>query len=85
MAENSHCLQPYMFEPKREAISSDDSSSDDSSEEDDTTITDCSRVGQTTWWSCGMCLPMTTVHESICCQEIDSLNAKFDSKNLKFI
>ncbi|XP_062588587.1 uncharacterized protein LOC134274751 [Saccostrea cucullata] len=55
--------QPYLFEP--EASSDEESAAGRSPE-----ATDQDRLGNNDWCNCGRCPPMTTIAESVCCQEI---------------
>ncbi|OCT57273.1 hypothetical protein XELAEV_18003785mg [Xenopus laevis] len=56
-----------------EKSSEDQSSSSDASE---TFREDKRRIGNNDWCLCGMCLPMTTAIESLCCYEVDIIHSK---------
>ena len=70
-------LRPYSFEPEygldervdEAADSDEDGGGDDVSVYDDSE----ERVGNTAWFSCGMCSAMPTAAECLCCQEVDEL------------
>ena len=67
-------VKPFLFEPTypegEESISSE-------SEKEELTV-DSERKGNTDWCVCENCFAMPTFAESICCQELDVLNEKFD-------
>lgn len=68
-------VQPYQFEPTypegEEPLSSDSEVEEDDEESE-------GRKGNTDWCSCDNCIVMGTDVESLCCQELDVLNDKFD-------
>ena len=69
-------VQPYQFEPwmtaeellaYKERVSNrrnEDSDGEDEEENED------SRIGNSSWYSCGRCVAMPTVTESLCCNEL---------------
>lgn len=68
-------IEPYQFEPTYPE-GEEPSSSDSECEEEEQVIEE--RVGNTEWCRCENCHSMDTTVESVCCQELDVLNEKFD-------
>lgn len=75
-------VQPYQYEPTY----AEGELPDLSEGEEDISEKNCaSRVGGTEWCSCGHCSTMESEVESICCQELDVLNEKFDDSGELFL
>ncbi|XP_073451281.1 P2X purinoceptor 7-like [Aquarana catesbeiana] len=51
------------------------SSTSDGSSTEDTEVTETERIGNTNWCSCERCIKMPTQVESICCREVDAVDA----------
>ena len=78
MANSSaNSVQPYQFEPlmtheeletfRRRTRNRREGDSDDEQREGSN---EDSRIGNSRWCSCGICVPMPTTEESVCCQEL---------------
>ena len=76
-----HKLQPYDLEP--EIASSDVSmtTSDKNTSSSDSEIADYSRIGNTSWCSCGKCFPMSTYTESLCCRDTNEVPDEYFEGN----
>ncbi|KAK3712869.1 hypothetical protein QZH41_016904, partial [Actinostola sp. cb2023] len=76
-------IEPYQFEPTYPE--GEEPVSDESEKEEPDTNNGNDRRGTTEWCSCENCISMDTDLESICCQELDVLNEKFDSSGVDCI
>ncbi len=76
-------IEPFQFEP---TYSPGEEPVDDYDEEFDrvneTDSTENSRIGNTEWCTCGVCVSMASEDECFCCQELEELNQKFDESGL---
>ena len=80
--------EPYLFEPEdksedwveRQLATNDDDKSAPFTPSSHTqrTITNMSRVGNTSCCTCAKCISMPSQEESVCCLEIDECRAKLD-------
>ena len=76
-------FQPYMYEPGREVSST--SSSDEDSSNSDSDIKDFTkftRIGNVKWCECQNCKEERREIDCLCCQEVASLNSKFEKSNI---
>ena len=55
-----HKLQPYDLEPEIASSDVSTTTSDENTSSSDSEIADYSRIGNTSWCSCGKCFPMST-------------------------
>ncbi|XP_057682229.1 uncharacterized protein LOC130909582 isoform X2 [Corythoichthys intestinalis] len=79
-------IRPYMFEPylDEEEDSKPENSGRDNPLEADS-LDDQSRLGNTEWCSCGTCVAMPTVGESLCCREQERTRGKMEDAGVKCI
>ena len=74
-------FQPYMYGPERE-VSSTSSSDEDSSNSDIKDFTKFTRIGKVKWCECQNCKEERREIDCLCCQEVASLNSKFEKSNI---
>ena len=68
-----HKLQPYDLEPEIASSDVSTTTSDENTSSSDSEIADYSRIGNTSWCSCGKCFPMSTYTESLCCRDTNEV------------
>ena len=76
-----HKLQPYDLEPEIASSDVSTTTSDENTSSSDSEIADYSRIGNTSWCSCGKCFPMTTYTESLCCRDTNEVADEYFEGN----
>jgi len=79
-------VQPFQFEPTYPPGEEPGDSGEEEGQEDGELANLDVTVGNTEWCICGgNCVPMLTVDECFCCQELEALNQKFDESGVECI
>jgi len=77
-------VQPFQFEPTYPPGEEPVDSGEEGDDEDNEVANLDVRVGNTERCICGgNCVPISTVDECFCCQELEALNQKFDESGVE--
>ena len=76
-----YILQPYDLEPEIASSDVSTTTSDENTSSSNSEIADYSRIGNTSWCSCGKCFPMSTYTESLCCRDTNEVADEYFEGN----
>ena len=77
-------FNPYIYEPEKEisstSLSSESDYSGDSSKESNQL--ENTQIGNVNWCNCGNCVSDKRETDYLCCQDVHTLNSKFDNEDI---